>query len=148
MTVSFFVLLQEMCSPSDSSGSPAVGTMKGTSSTISTTASAQGNPNTNIPLTQIMQPQLQVTQFQPQVMQYPATTSVPLIPQPTSSTKPDTMTTMVAGQQQVLQGDVTTVSITTTDELRKMAWSQGHPDYMGTDKFENIQAKLDSIIKK
>ena len=141
MTVSFFVLLQEMCSPSDSSGSPAVGTMKGTSSTISTTASAQGNPNTNIPLTQIMQPQLQVTQ-------YPATTSVPLIPQPTSSTKPDTMTTMVAGQQQVLQGDITTVSITTTDELRKMAWSQGHPDYMGTDKFENIQAKLDSIIKK
>ena len=37
---------------------------------------------------------------------------------------------------------------TMKDELRKMAWSQGHPDYMGTDKFENIQAKLDSIIKK
>jgi lipopolysaccharide biosynthesis glycosyltransferase len=34
-----------------------------------------------------------------------------------------------------------------TDELRKAAWSRGQPDYMGQDRFDNIQAKLDASLQ-
>ena len=45
------------------------------------------------------------------------------------------------------QSGVTVVSVASTDELRKAAWSRGQPDYMGQDRFDNIQAKLDASLQ-
>lgn len=35
--------------------------------------------------------------------------------------------------------------LNTDDSQRRFLWEQGQIDYMGVDKFENIQKKLDSV---
>ena len=45
------------------------------------------------------------------------------------------------------QEGITVVSVASADELRQAAWMRGQPDYTGQDRFENIQAKLDSVLQ-
>lgn len=45
------------------------------------------------------------------------------------------------------QEGITVVSVASADELRQAAWMRGQPDYTGQDRFENIQAKLDSALQ-
>ena len=45
------------------------------------------------------------------------------------------------------QEGITIVSVASADELRQAAWMRGQPDYTGQDRFENIQAKIDSVLQ-
>lgn len=59
----------------------------------------------------------------------------------------------LGGERQVLvtttkkQEGITIVSVASADELRQAAWMRGQPDYTGQDRFENIQAKIDSVLQ-
>ena len=70
----------------------------------------------------------------------PHATSAGTQPQPGGEAK-----LLVADEKK--QEGITIVSVTSADELRQAAWMRGQPDYTGQDRFENIQAKLDSALQ-
>lgn len=60
----------------------------------------------------------------------------------------DVYTRATMTEHAVLSGDEGGVLHTAVqDELRQAAWMRGQPDYTGQDRFENIQAKLDSVLQ-
>jgi len=45
-----------------------------------------------------------------------------------------------------LQGDKSAQQIGEEEQMRKMAWEQGHIDYMGKDSFDNIMKKIQASM--
>lgn len=45
-----------------------------------------------------------------------------------------------------LDGDKSVEQIEYEDQMRKMAWEQGHIDYMGKDSFDNIMKRIQASM--
>lgn len=135
----------------------------GTHTISSTQHGKPTTPSTSGP--QVAQSGPQVAQSGPQVAQSGPQLAVasPLVP--SAKPGPHALPTLPphassagaqvqpGGQAQFLttttkkQEGITVVSVASADELREAAWMRGQPDYTGQDRFENIQAKIDSILK-
>lgn len=97
----------------------------------------------------------QVAQSGPQVAQsgtqVPSPHALPTTPAPHATStgaqpQPGGEAKLLVAEEKKQEG-ITIVSVTSADELRQAAWMRGQPDYTGQDRFENIQAKLDSVLQ-